>query len=319
MVEDRAEEVVNHLQEEDKFEKDLSQTSLFCYFYIMIIPPIKIQGKKTKLVPKIMEIADHLLDQHPEIDTWVEPFLGSGVVAFNCPSRIKKVIVNDINPHIINLYKQIAYGIITPEMVETVFQQHNDALLKGGYDYYNKIKDRFNDWFDPMDFLFLTRTGFNGVMRFNSSGKWNVPFCKLNDRLSKTVIDDLKKTVGELSHLFQTKEFTFYNTSFEKVLGGITDKVIYYCDPPYYGLQVQYFKGWGKKDEIRLNEMLKDKVFIYSTWINDGHKNNPMVKEYWGDYNIEIRDHKYNVAEKSNEREKVQEGLIYSKLKGVLF
>ena len=53
----------------------------------MIIPPIKIQGKKTKIVPKIMEIADEILNEHPEIGTWVEPFLGSGVVAFNCPGR----------------------------------------------------------------------------------------------------------------------------------------------------------------------------------------------------------------------------------------
>ena len=52
----------------------------------MIIPPIKIQGKKTKIVPKIMEIADIILSEHKEIDTWVEPFLGSGVVAFNCPN-----------------------------------------------------------------------------------------------------------------------------------------------------------------------------------------------------------------------------------------
>jgi DNA adenine methylase len=286
---------------------------------MIIIPPIKIQGKKTKLVPKIMEIADYLLEQHTEIDTWVEPFLGSGVVAFNCPDRINKVIVNDINPHIINLYKQIAYGFITPEMVETTFHYHNDELLKGGYDYYNKIKDRFNEHFDPMDFLFLTRTGFNGVMRFNGSGKWNVPFCKLNNRLSQTVIDDLKKTVVELSHLFQTKEFTFYNTSFEKVLEASPTNSIFYCDPPYYGLQVQYFKGWGKEDEIRLNEMLKGKVFIYSTWINDGHKDNPMINEYWKGYEIESKKHKYNVAEKSSEREQVDEGLIYPKVNGVLF
>ena len=59
----------------------------------VIVPPIKIQGKKTKLVQKIMEIADEILNEHPEIDTWVEPFLGSGVVAFNCPGRIKKVVV----------------------------------------------------------------------------------------------------------------------------------------------------------------------------------------------------------------------------------
>ena len=281
----------------------------------MIVPPIKIQGKKTKIVPTIMEIADLLLTEHPEIDTWVEPFLGSGVVAFNCPNRIKKVIVNDINPHIIKFYKGVADGVITSDKVREVFTEHSRKLLVGGNDYYNEIKDRFNQTFETMDFLFLTRTGFNGVMRFNGSGKWNVPFCKLNDRLSTKVIEDLSRSVEELSHLFLTKEFTFYNTSFEKVLEASPSNSIFYCDPPYYGLAVQYFKGWEKEDEIRLNQMLKDKVFIYSTWLNDGHRDNPMINDYWKDFEIEGKSHKYNVAEKSTERNKVIEGLIYNKVK----
>ena len=285
----------------------------------MIIPPIKIQGKKTKIVPKIMEIADGLLSEHPEIDTWVEPFLDSGVVAFNCPGRIKKVIVNDINPHIIKFYKGIADGTITPDRIREVFDIHNQNLLKDGYDYYNRIKDRFNQSFDTMDFLFLTRTGFNGVMRFNNSGKWNVPFCKLNNRLSKNVIDDLVSSVDELSRLFKSKEFIFYNKSFEEVIESAPENSIFYCDPPYYGLQVQYFKGWGKEDEIRLNEMLKDKMFIYSTWLEDGIRENMMINEYWGEYEIEGKKHKYNVAEKAEKRNQVTEGLIYPKPKGILF
>ena len=285
----------------------------------MIIPPIKIQGKKTKIVPKIMEIADGLLSEHPEIDTWVEPFLGSGVVAFNCPGRIKKVIVNDINPHIIKFYKGVADGIITSDKIREVFDIHNQNLLKDGYDYYNQIKDRFNQSFDTMDFLFLTRTGFNGVMRFNNSGKWNVPFCKLNNRLSKNVIEDLASSVDELSRLFKSKEFIFYNKSFEEVIESAPENSIFYCDPPYYGLQVQYFKGWGKEDEIRLNEMLKDKMFIYSTWLEDGIRENMMINEYWGEYEIEGKKHKYNVAEKAEKRNQVTEGLIYPKPKGILF
>ena len=279
----------------------------------MIIPPIKIQGKKTKIVPKIMEIADGILNDHPEIDTWVEPFLGSGVVAFNCPGRIKKVIVNDINPHIIKFYKSVADGIITSDKIREVFDIHNQNLLKDGYDYYNQIKDRFNQSFDTMDFLFLTRTGFNGVMRFNNSGKWNVPFCKLNNRLSKNVIDDLASSVDELSRLFKSKDFTFCNRSFEEVIATAPENSIFYCDPPYYGLQVQYFKGWGKEDEIRLNEMLKDKMFIYSTWLEDGIRENMMINEYWGEYEIEGKKHKYNVAEKAEKRNQVTEGLIYPK------
>ena len=286
---------------------------LFCYFYIMIIPPIKIQGKKTKIVPKIMEIADGILNDHPEIDTWVEPFLGSGVVAFNCPGKIKKVIVNDINPHIIKFYKGVADGVITSDKIREVFDIHSQNLLKDGYNYYNQVKNRFNQTFDTMDFLFLTRTGFNGVMRFNNSGKWNVPFCKLNNRLSKNVIEDLASSVDELSRLFKSKEFIFYNKSFEEVIESAPENSIFYCDPPYYGLQVQYFKGWGKEDEIRLNEMLKDKMFIYSTWLEDGIRENMMINEYWGEYEIEGKKHKYNVAEKAEKRNQVTEGLIYPK------
>ena len=80
--------------------------------------------------------------------------------------------------------------------------------------------------------------------------------------------------------------------------------------------QIKYFNwslDWGKEDEIRLNEMLKDKVFIYSTWLEDGVRENMMIKEYWGEYEIEGKKHKYNVAEKSEKRNQVTEGLIYPK------
>ena len=65
----------------------------------VIIPPIKSQGIKTKLIPWIMDLAPKVQGK------WIEPFLGTGVVAFN--SGYKKAILNDTNPHIINFYKGI--------------------------------------------------------------------------------------------------------------------------------------------------------------------------------------------------------------------
>lgn len=280
----------------------------------MIIPPIKIQGKKTKLIPKIMEIAQAQLDEHPEITTWVEPFLGSGVVAFNgaCLGQIKKVVVNDINPHIIQFYDCINSGTLSGDMVRETLGKYGQELSRKGEKYYNEIRDRFNNDYNVMDFLFLTRTGFNGVMRFNSKGRWNVPFCKLNDRLNKDVVEDLAHSVDELSNLFSKKEFEFHNESFENLM-DISD-AIYYCDPPYYGLNVQYYKGWEEEQEILLNKKLSDKVFIYSTWINDGHKDNPMIKKHWDKYIVDRQNHKYNVANKASDRKGIVEGIIYPSL-----
>ena len=42
------------------------------------IPPIKSQGIKTKLVPWIRSIVPTDFD-----GTWIEPFMGTGAVAFN--------------------------------------------------------------------------------------------------------------------------------------------------------------------------------------------------------------------------------------------
>ena len=279
----------------------------------MINSPIKQQGKKTKLLQQIMEVADEILLNHPEIDTWVEPFMGSGVVAFNCPYKIKKVIVNDINPHNINFFKSIYDGTITEELIIEKFTEYSKNLSESGVEYYNKIKDEFNQDHDTMKYLFLTRTGFNGVVRFNSSGHWNVPFCKLNNRLSKNVIDELSNSVEEISELFKRKEFEFHCTSFENVLKDIPANSLIYCDPPYWGLNTQYYKGWKEEQELLLNELLSDKIFIYSTWVNDGHKDNPMIQKCWGQYEIREEKHKYLLAQNAEDRKDIVEGLIYKK------
>lgn len=60
------------------------------------VPPLKCQGIKTHLVEWIRA--------HVALEaggTWLEPFMGSGVVGFNV--RPPKAIFADSNPHIIHL------------------------------------------------------------------------------------------------------------------------------------------------------------------------------------------------------------------------
>ena len=86
------------------------------------VPPIKSQGIKTKLVPWIKSIVPDDFSGR-----WIEPFMGTGVVAFNvAPS---KAILCDTNPHIINFYTQIATGEITPGIVKAYLIKEGDTLL----------------------------------------------------------------------------------------------------------------------------------------------------------------------------------------------
>ena len=139
----------------------------------VIVPPIKSQGIKTKLVPWIMQLAPKVKGK------WIEPFLGTGVVAFN--SGYKKAILNDTNPHIINFYKGIQQGQITAPLMRNYLEQEGALLSKAadnGYEHYRTVRQRFNESFSPYDFIFLSRAGFNGMMRFGKKGNWNIPFCK---------------------------------------------------------------------------------------------------------------------------------------------
>lgn len=61
----------------------------------VIVPPIKSQGIKTKLVPWINDLT---LSSGTDLNArWIEPFFGTGVVGFNSPMRGKH-IVGDTNP-----------------------------------------------------------------------------------------------------------------------------------------------------------------------------------------------------------------------------
>ncbi|MEM6966554.1 MAG: DNA adenine methylase, partial [Bacteroidota bacterium] len=58
-----------------------------------IVPPIKSQGIKTKLVEWIAANIEDV-----EYDRWIEPFMGTGVVGFNI--RPKRALMCDSNPHL---------------------------------------------------------------------------------------------------------------------------------------------------------------------------------------------------------------------------
>ena len=48
----------------------------------VMIPPIKCQGIKSKIVPLIKSVVDWSF-----AGRWIEPFMGSGVVGFNITPR----------------------------------------------------------------------------------------------------------------------------------------------------------------------------------------------------------------------------------------
>lgn len=274
----------------------------------VIVPPIKSQGIKTKLVPWIMEVAPKVTGK------WIEPFLGTGVVAFN--SGYKNAILNDTNPHLINFYQGIQHQTISSSLVKEYLELEGRSLLiaeKNGYEHFTLIKNRFNTSFDPLDFLFLSRAGFNGMMRFNKKGFWNIPFCKKPNRFAQAYITKICNQVKNVSKVIQPEpNWQFFNKQFSEIIPLATQDDIIYCDPPYYGRYVDYFNGWNEKDEELLFNQLSNtnSKFILSTWHHNQYRANEMITKYWDKFNIITQDHFYHSGGKAENRQTVVEALV---------
>ena len=280
----------------------------------IITPPIKSQGIKTKLVPWIMDLIARA-DICTKEATWIEPFFGTGVVGFN--AGFYHNIVGDTNPHIINFYKQVQGDEITKYNARQYFEEQ-DVLLQNapndGYDHYKFVRDRFNSIFEPLDFIFLSRAGFNGMMRFNSKGKWNIPFCKKPNRFAPAYVTKICNQIDNVSNVIKHNSWHFYNQGFIETIKLATENDIIYCDPPYYGRYVDYFNGWTENDEKNLYLALKNTKakFILSTWHHNVHRENEMISKYWSDFNIITKDHFYHSGGKLENRQSVVEALVFN-------
>jgi DNA adenine methylase len=272
----------------------------------IVVPPIKSQGIKTKLVPWISAVIPEYQGQ------WIEPFMGTGVVAFNVNSD--KFFLSDINPHLINFYNEIKYNNITPLVVKEYLEIEGKKLKNAndnGYEHYKFIRDRFNENFNPLDFLFLSRAGFNGMIRFSSKGKWNIPFCKKPERFSKSYITKIVNQVAKVSQLINDN-WTFVNKDFREIIPLAKENDFIYCDPPYHGRYVDYYNGWTDNDESDLYELLLNTKaqFILSTWHHNDFRKNEMIDKYWNKFNMVTKDHFYHSGGKIENRNSIVEALV---------
>ena len=269
------------------------------------VPPIKSQGIKTKLVPWIKSVIPNGFN-----GTWIEPFMGTGAVAFNIAP--KQAVLCDSNPHLVNFYASIINGEITPEVVRDYLVHEGAQLLSKGEEHYYFIRERFNLHQSPLDFLFLNRAGFNGMIRFNRKGEFNIPFCRKPQRFSQAYITKIVNQVDFVSRLLKAKEFTFKCQDFAKTISEASSVDIIYCDPPYIDRHVDYFNGWDDSHEKQLFEKLSSfgGLFVLSTWHHNDYRSNEYIESLWSNFSVLTREHFYHVGGKEENRNPVIEALV---------
>ena len=271
----------------------------------VLVPPIKIQGIKTKLVPFIKSN----LPETP-IGVWVEPFMGSGVVGFSIAPPV--AIFADLNPHLIAFYQEVKTGKITSKIVREFLEFEGNLLSTLNENHYYTVRERFNRDHAPLDFLFLNRSCFNGMIRFNRNLAFNVPFGHKPERFSKAYITKIVNQVARVEALIRMNDWTFICQSYEKTIAVADENTFVYCDPPYIDRHVDYFDSWDETSEITLEKTLRESGarFMLSTWDHNVHRNNKYLDLIWKEYIKVTQPHFYFVGAKEENRGEMIEALL---------
>lgn len=269
------------------------------------VPPIKIQGIKTKLVPLIRQSVVMQPDS-----VWIEPFMGSGVVGFNIEPH--QAVFADTNPHIIEFYNQIKSGAITSYVVRDFLEREGKLLEQGDDEYYYTVRTRFNKEHNPLDFLFLNRACFNGMIRFNKDYDFNVPYGHKPQRFSKAYITKIVNQVAHIESLLKAHSWEFLCQPFETTIDMAGTNDFIYCDPPYIGRHVDYYDSWDEQSEFALHKALVESgaKFMLSTWDHNDFRENEYIAIVWSDCEKITREHFYHVGAKEANRNPVIEALL---------
>lgn len=270
-------------------------------------PPIKCQGIKTKLVPFIFGSIEWTPTDKAR---WIEPFLGSGVVALNlAPPR---ALLADTNQHIIAFYQAIQRGELTRGAVHDFLISEGKKLAAQGADYYYEVRERFNTHGSSYDFLFLNRSCFNGVMRFNSQGRFNVPFGHKPQRFTQAYITKIANQVNWAAKQMRDKDWEFRVAQWDETLAEARPDDFVYLDPPYIGRHTDYYNSWNEAEATNLAGAVQRLScgFALSMWFENRYRKNSHLEECWAGLDVRVCSHFYHVGSAETLRNEMDEALV---------
>jgi DNA adenine methylase len=186
----------------------------------------------------------HILPYMPTHEIYVEPFIGGGALFFHLNPQ--KAVINDIHPDLVKLYRAIGAGRRL-EMKAFMTAHPNTEE-----EYYKVRRMPITSDFDSAcQFYYLRKTCFRGMLRYNSSGEFNIPYGKY-----KTInFSDLDSN-GHEQLLART---TVMSGSFKDVFAQCdTPEHFIFLDPPYDSKFTDYgYCSFGRKEQEELAALFK--------------------------------------------------------------
>lgn len=266
-------------------------------------PVLKYRGGKSREIPRFLQ---YIPD---DFNRYIEPFLGGGAVYFHLEPD--DAILNDINDRLITFYQQLRNNY--PQMRQQLdeLQQQYEAnqftykrlkaqnpeerIPNANEDLYYSIRELFNYpddvYLDGVLYFFINKTAYSGMIRYNSSGEYNVPFGRypnLNTRL----------VTLQHSELLQGAEL--YSLDYRQIFDMAKEDDFMFLDPPYdcvfndYG-NIDMMNGFDETEHRRLaadfrNLPCRALMIIGKTPLTEELYGEYIFDEYYKNYAVNIKN-----------------------------
>ncbi len=230
-------------------------------------PFLKWAGGKGQLLSTFQNIYPKEL-QEKQIKNYYEPFIGGGAVFFDIAQHfeIESAFLYDINEELILAYKVIQNDVFKLMDFLLLFQKKYDKLdTENRAKLFYEIRQEFNterfnidykkysdSWiYRTAQIIFLNKTCFNGLFRFNLKGEFNTPAGRYKN---PKILDE--RNLQKVSKLLQVA--VIKNADFKLVEQDLKENSFVYFDPPYRPISktssfTAYSKnGFGDTQQIEL-------------------------------------------------------------------
>lgn len=266
-------------------------------------PVLKYRGGKSREIPRFLQYIPG------DFHRYIEPFFGGGAVYFYLEP--KRAIINDVNKRLMVFYRQLrnnyyemrtqldelqklyeanqaAYKKLKSKTPEKRIPNKNEEL------YYN-IRNLFNypdgSYLDGVIYFFINKTAYSGMIRYNSSGEYNVPFGRYPNFNTRLITE-------QHSHLLKGAEL--YSLDYKNIFDMAKEDDFIFLDPPYdcvfhdYG-NIDMMNGFDEAEHRRLakdfaNLPCRALMVIGKTPLTMELYGKYMCDEYYKNYAVNIRN-----------------------------
>lgn len=266
-------------------------------------PVLKYRGGKSREIPRFLQ---YIPD---DFNRYIEPFFGGGAVYFYLEPD--NAIINDLNTRLMTFYQELRSNY--PEMrkqldeLQSLYEKNqkeykrlktlspNERVPNANEELYYKMRELFNhpngEFLDGVLYFFINKTAYSGMIRYNNSGEYNVPFGRYPNLNTRLITE-------QHSELLQRTEL--YNLDYKKIFDMAQEDDFIFLDPPYdcvfndYG-NIDMMNGFDEEQHRRLAEEFKKLpcralMIIGKTPLTEELYKDYIFDEYYKNYSVNIKN-----------------------------